>query len=115
MRLTAKMVTIDCADPRQLSGWWAQALAEGEAEHYGDFSIVPAGAVTLGFQRVPEEKRVKNRVHVDFMVADRPAEVARLTGLGAATLSEGSSPDGMTWTVLQDPVGNEFCISDSDH
>ena len=109
MTLRAKMVTIDCAEPAELARWWSTVLETAEPQDFGDFCIVPAEPLVLGFQRVPEGKRTKNRVHVDF--AATQAEVARLTGLGASVIGEGSIP-GLTWTVLQDPAGNEFCVSD---
>jgi len=62
-------------------------------------------------QRVPEDKTAKNRLHLDVRVgsAERPAEVARLIGLGAT--EHGSFDEhGSSWTVLTDPEGNEFCL-----
>ncbi|MEU8864531.1 VOC family protein [Streptomyces umbrinus] len=65
----------------------------------------------LLFQRVPEPKSVKNRLHIDVHTGDRPreAEVARLTGLGAAVLREVKEQGG-EWVVMTDPEGNEFCV-----
>ncbi|MEU5292693.1 VOC family protein [Streptomyces umbrinus] len=65
----------------------------------------------LLFQRVPEPKTVKNRLHIDVHAGDRPreAEVARLTGLGAAVLREVKEQGG-EWVVMTDPEGNEFCV-----
>ncbi|MCM2412405.1 VOC family protein [Streptomyces sp. RKAG290] len=66
----------------------------------------------LLFQRVPEPKTVKNRLHLDLHAGPdrRDAEVARLEGLGANVLRKVEEPGG-TWTVLTDPEGNEFCVS----
>jgi hypothetical protein len=58
---------------------------------------------------VPERRQGKNRVHIDFTVADREAEIERLLALGA-TRGEDHSIPGLNWTVLQDPEGNEFCV-----
>jgi hypothetical protein len=55
----------------------------------------------LWFQRVPESKLVKNRVHLDLPCAD----VARLTGLGARELAR---PEH--WVTMADPEGNEFDV-----
>ncbi|SNX63283.1 hypothetical protein SAMN06272735_5087 [Streptomyces sp. TLI_55] len=65
----------------------------------------------LLFQRVPEEKTVKNRLHLDLHPGDglREAEVGRLTGLGARVLREVREPSG-AWVVMADPEGNEFCV-----
>jgi Glyoxalase-like domain len=51
----------------------------------------------------------KNRVHVDLATRDPDAEIARLVGLGA-TRGEHRTGNGTSWTVMQDPEGNEFCI-----
>ncbi|WP_329335911.1 hypothetical protein OG866_18050 [Streptomyces sp. NBC_00663] len=65
----------------------------------------------LLFQRVPEEKTGKNRLHLDLHPGDglRAAEVERLTGLGASVLREVKEPSG-AWVVMADPEGNEFCV-----
>ncbi|MDO0926281.1 VOC family protein [Streptomyces sp. TG1A-8] len=65
----------------------------------------------LLFQRVPEAKTVKNRLHLDLHPGDgrRAEEVARLEGLGARVLREVAEPAG-AWVVLADPEGNEFCV-----
>jgi predicted enzyme related to lactoylglutathione lyase len=62
-------------------------------------------------QRVPDEKRGKNRVHLDLRTADLAAEVSRIVGLGASLLTnEPVAEDGWRWHVLADPDGNEFCV-----
>ncbi|MEU6357794.1 VOC family protein [Streptomyces sp. NPDC047072] len=65
----------------------------------------------LLFQRVPEPKTVKNRLHIDLHAAggQRAVEVERLTGLGASVVREVDEPAG-TWVVMRDPEGNEFCV-----
>ncbi|MEV5608160.1 VOC family protein [Streptomyces sp. NPDC052225] len=63
------------------------------------------------FQRVPEAKAGKNRLHIDVHVGPerREAEVERLTGLGARVLDTVKSQGG-AWVVMADPEGNEFCL-----
>jgi hypothetical protein len=65
----------------------------------------------LLFQRVPEPKTVKNRLHIDVHAepGQRDAEVARLSGLGAAVQREVKEPGG-EWVLMTDPEGNEFCV-----
>ncbi|MGI5377433.1 VOC family protein [Streptomyces sp. CA-251387] len=65
----------------------------------------------LLFQRVPEAKTVKNRLHLDLHAAarKREAEVERLEGLGASVLRRVKEPGG-EWVVMTDPEGNEFCV-----
>jgi hypothetical protein len=61
------------------------------------------------FLLVPEDRVVKNRVHLDFRPSDQVAEVERLIGLGATHVDIGQSSE-CTWVVLADPEGNEFCV-----
>ncbi|MGX1028806.1 VOC family protein [Streptomyces sp. SAI-097] len=65
----------------------------------------------LLFQRVPEAKTVKNRVHLDVHAPDgrREAEVARLQGLGAS-VQRHVKEQGGEWVLMTDPEGNEFCV-----
>ncbi|MEU3841699.1 VOC family protein [Streptomyces sp. NPDC028635] len=65
----------------------------------------------LLFQRVPEPKTVKNRLHLDLHPGEgrRAGEVERLKGLGASVLREVKEPSGQ-WVVMADPEGNEFCV-----
>ncbi|MDC0767305.1 VOC family protein [Streptomyces sp. HD] len=65
----------------------------------------------LLFQRVPEAKTTKNRLHLDLHTAagEREAEVGRLERLGASVLRQVTEPSGQ-WVVMSDPEGNEFCV-----
>ncbi|MEU3253722.1 VOC family protein [Streptomyces sp. NPDC006997] len=65
----------------------------------------------LLFQRVPEPKTGKNRLHLDLHpgAGRRADEVERLRGLGASVLREVKEAGG-EWVVMQDPEGNEFCV-----
>ncbi len=138
-------VVIDCADPARLAGFWAEALrgyqvqppppgfdswpafleAQGvPQDRWNDASAVvpvpPEQGPRIFFQRVPEPKTVKNRVHIDLHAGGGPsvppeeqrrrvrAEVERLTALGAAHVDEREGL-GVVWAVLTDPEGNEFC------
>jgi len=138
-------ITVDCAEPAALAAFWAEALGcqvqpppEGFAswvealqawgvppEHHNDASAVtdPSGTVPrLYFQRVPEDKRVKNRVHLDLRsapgleaearMAALEAEAARLVALGATRLErhEPAAPLDGGHIVMADPEGNEFCL-----
>jgi predicted enzyme related to lactoylglutathione lyase len=65
----------------------------------------------LLFERVPEGKSVKNRVHIDIRPGrSRDEEVERLLRLGASLVADHRQPDGAGWVVLADPEGNEFCV-----
>jgi predicted enzyme related to lactoylglutathione lyase len=63
----------------------------------------------LLFLRVPDEKTIKNRLHLDFRPDNQDEEVARIEELGARRVSIGQDPS-VTWVVMADPEGNEFCI-----
>lgn len=119
MSLRQGDIVIDCADHERVVPFWQAALGwERHDVNEQYVSLVPPPAqreaagprpLPLLFQKVPEPKVGKNRVHLDWRSDDRDAEVARLVELGAregATRSLGS----LTWTVMEDPEGNEFCV-----
>jgi len=111
MTLRASYVTFDCANPRSLAQFWSDALGYPIEEHQDADALLldpSQDGRGLFFQRVPEAKVVKNRVHLD-LVADgsRVPEVERLTGLGASVFETFDR-----WTVMLDPEGNEFCVAD---
>ncbi|MGA5065846.1 VOC family protein [Streptomyces exfoliatus] len=113
MTSLVRHVTIDCADADALAAFWAQVLdVEVTAEDgVGDPEVVSPGAALL-FIQVPEEKVVKNRVHLDLQPQDRTRdeEIERLLGLGATLVDDRRNPDGTGWATLADPEGNEFCV-----
>jgi predicted enzyme related to lactoylglutathione lyase len=113
MALTPKTVTIDCADPQLLTAFWTEAAGYRVARDVGVFVVlVPASGegIQLGLQQVPEQRLGKNRVHLDWHTEDRVGEVERLVKLGATVLGEETLP-GLSWVVLADPEGNEFCVA----
>jgi len=108
-------VVIDCADHGQVVDFWAAALGYERREVNEQYvALVPParepGRPPLLFQKVPEPKIAKNRVHLDFRAPVMADEVARLLGLGATLIAARSLGD-FAWTVLADPEGNEFCVS----
>jgi hypothetical protein len=144
-------ITIDCANPGLLVEFWSTVLGyvvEPPPDGHRDWnsfwrsigvpedeldpdrdsvdSIVdPEGRLPrIFFQIVPEVKEIKNRVHLDRMVADRSrplaerrvvvdAEVERVVAAGATVVRVGTSEAGVDHygVTLQDPEGNEFCIA----
>ena len=137
-------VTIDCREPERLARFWrallgyvdrpvpvgyasweeydrAAGVPESELDG-GSAAIDPDGkGPRLFFQRVPEPKQVKNRVHLDVHVSDGErspqavaakvqAEAARAQRLGATVI--GTNTDDVDYfVVLVDPEGNEFCLT----
>jgi Glyoxalase-like domain len=114
MPLEWEQVIVNAADPGALGQWWATALdwvvVNDDPE---EFEIRPAPNRLPGllFLRVPEQKTLKNRLHLDFRPEDQQAEVARLLGLGATHADVGQGD--VAWVVLADPEGNEFCVLSS--
>ncbi|WP_237568296.1 VOC family protein [Mycolicibacterium lacusdiani] len=138
-------VTFDCADPAALATFWAEVLGyQVEApppgfdtwdaalesmgvpqEHRNDASalIDPEGSgPRIFFQRVPEGKAAKNRVHLDVRAAPEltgeermvalEAVCARLVAVGATRIGRQEPEPPLTagHIVLADPEGNEFCL-----
>ncbi|WP_367136528.1 VOC family protein [Saccharothrix sp. HUAS TT1] len=112
MAMSIGMITIDTTDPQRLAEFWTRALGTSVQHDWDEFLVLApggGGGVQLGLQRVDDPTPGKNRVHFDAHVPDRAAEVARLVGLGATEVGEHTVP-GLTWTVLADPEGNQFCV-----
>jgi len=137
-------VTFDSRDPAAHAGFWAEALGyiiqpppegfdswddwaramEIPEERWNDArALVDPDGVgpRFFFQRVPEDKVAKNRMHLDINFGgghETPVEerkrlvdiaVKRLVAIGATNLGA-VDQRGEYWVVLQDPEGNEFCI-----
>ena len=108
-------ICIDCDDPWAVATFWAGVLGwRTEVEDDDDevALIDPEGVgPDLLFVPVPENKTIKNRLHIDVSPRDRDqaSEVERLLDLGATHADVGQGPD-VTWVVLADPEGNEFCV-----
>jgi Glyoxalase-like domain len=115
--LRLQAIVIDARDAAGLARFWAAALGWRITEAGTDEVVLepPAGspedgvAPDLLFLPVPEGKAVKNRLHLDLRPLDQDAEVTRLEALGARRASVGQD-DAVTWVVMADPEGNEFCV-----
>jgi hypothetical protein len=107
-------LTIDSTDPEPIARWWAEVLGYAVTDADPDtVEIVGPGGSgpSLVFAKVPEEKSVKNRLHMDVSPTDRDQgdELERLLQLGAKRADVGQGDD-VRWVVLTDPDGNEFCL-----
>jgi len=106
-------LVIDAGDPERLATSWMAVLDwRPTGKYQGAIEIAGHdGGPSLTFVPVPDEKRGKNRLHIDVnpVGCDQDAEVARLIGLGARRVDVGQGPD-KPWVVLADPEGNEFCV-----
>lgn len=117
-------LTIDCHNPKLLGEFWAEVLS-WQVTHESETEVVlepPAGSPLVNvapdilFLKVPDKKVVKNRLHLDLRPDDRDAEVTRIKKLGAVEVEIGQSQDpNVTWVVLADPEGNEFCVLQPPH
>lgn len=109
-------ICFDCADQLRVAQFWAEALgytvlppAADEPEDASVAIVPPSGGIRIWFNKVPEPKTLKNRVHIDVNMPD-DAEMGRLQQLGARVLQEIRGDDGAHWwTIMTDPEGNEFC------
>jgi catechol 2,3-dioxygenase-like lactoylglutathione lyase family enzyme len=122
-------VVVDCRDPAAQARWWAEALGWRIIyEAPDEVVVVPPHALDESVRRVippaeqgpglifvpvPEGKAVKNRLHIDLAPspdAGQEAEARRLEALGATRARVGQDPDQVSWVVMADPEGNEFCV-----
>lgn len=109
--------TIDATDPDRLAAFWGEILgtAVGETSDEGRFVFLrEANGHVLGFQRVPEQKSVKNRVHLDIRVEGLQQATDAVLGLGGSWDGTELSFDDARWRTLHDPEGNEFDIFVTD-
>jgi hypothetical protein len=107
-------VVIDCEDPGRLASFW-QSLVGGVIDSRTDSPDwkqirIAVGLEYLAFQRVPERKGGKNRIHLDYLVDDLDKAIRHAIELGATT--EGSTYQELTnrFQVMHDPEDNEFCL-----
>jgi hypothetical protein len=109
-------IVVDCRDAAAQAAWWSRVLQwPAVYDERGFWWISPDGtedaALALTFSAVPEEKTVKNRIHLDLNPSgcEQAEELERLLSLGARYKDIGQDPD-VSWVVLEDPEGNEFCL-----
>jgi predicted enzyme related to lactoylglutathione lyase len=109
-------VTIDCHDPEGLAAFWASIFGAAEEWRGGDpVQYVDLGATdsspVLRFQRVPESKTVKDRIHLDLRVDDIEEACGRVNQLGGVRVERDDFHEyDVVFRVMLDPEGNEFCL-----
>ncbi|MEU9786379.1 VOC family protein [Streptomyces phaeochromogenes] len=112
MAVSWYQVVVDAHHLPSLARFWCQVLDWRVLFEAEDEIVIGAGPSALPgicFVPVGERKTVKNRLHIDLTPDDRDAEVDRLLALGARRADVGQGED-VTWVVLTDPEGNEFCV-----
>jgi hypothetical protein len=107
-------IAIDAVQPRVVADFWCSVLGWRVVdEDEGVITIAAADGSwpTIDVVPVPEEKTVKNRLHLDLRADGMTTgdELERLLDLGARRADVGQGADA-TWVVLSDPEGNEFCL-----
>jgi hypothetical protein len=113
--LFIRNVTFMTADPAGLADFWAAALGLTERRDDAEETLVADAEWSyprLTFQRVDASAARPRSLHLDLTAAERVAEVDRLRELGAREERSVTLGDGWTWTVMTDPDGNEFCVTD---
>lgn len=107
-------VVFDCKDPKQLSYFWQRMLG-GEIDprnltsEWVTLANIP-GMGNMGFQKVPEFKMAKNRLHLDIDVESIDVSVNESVDLGAKKVGELVEESTNFFQVMTDPEGNEFCF-----
>jgi hypothetical protein len=121
---TLREIVFDSDHPARLARFWAAALEGYAVRPYDAAEVARLAALGLTpetdptvmvdgpgpmlcFQLHESPRPERNRLHLDIAAVDRPAEIARLSALGARLVREGEG-----YTVMQDPEGNNFCIAD---
>ena len=115
MSLVVSEICLDVNDLDRMEAFWTAALGRpaergtDDGDAYAELALAPGLVLLLVV--VPERKTVKDRLHLDLSPAgaDQADEVARLEALGATRADVGQGPD-VSWVVLADPEGNEFCV-----
>ena len=107
-------LVIDALDPAKLAAFWCGMLDVRVDTAIGDGAFLVLsptdGGLTVGFQRVPEAKAGKNRLHLDLAVDDLDLATAEVEELGGRWLEPGTTREleGFRWRCMADPEGNEF-------
>jgi predicted enzyme related to lactoylglutathione lyase len=109
-------VTIDCNDPRRVAEFWSAVfdvpVTDPGPDRPGWLRLAPRGAdgPFVNFQPVAEPKAGKTRLHVDVLVDDLEAAVARVVALGGGDTGAREQLARGRIAVVRDPEGNEFCV-----
>ena len=110
-------ITFDCDDVLKIAAFWSAVLGrpvdKGSSEWFASIGGADGARQEPAwyFNKVPEPKLAKSRVHLDLVNPD-PSAIDELVQLGATVVGDHEVQGGShRWTVMQDPEGNEFCIA----
>lgn len=115
MTLTVRNVTFMTTDPARLAEFWGAALGYTQRRDSEDEILLAPddwGFPRLTFQPIAAPRSEPAPLHLDLTADDMLAEIDRLVRLGAVRgqTVEPARPGDVTWTVMRDPDGNEFCV-----
>ncbi|MFE3325860.1 VOC family protein [Streptomyces sp. NPDC059176] len=111
MRARVEEIVFDCAEPAPLARFWSSLLGAGAVVRDADWAYVdPPDFVRVAFQRVPEGKSAKNRLHLDLAAGDVEAAADAAVRLGATRVGGVVADAQGRFQVMRDPEGNEFCF-----
>ena len=113
--LFIRNVTFMTSQPRVLADFWAEALGLTERRDDENETILADAEWSyprLTFQKTTDASNRPRRLHLDLTADTREAEIARLRDLGAREARTVTVDDEWAWTVMTDPDGNEFCVTD---
>lgn len=106
-------IVIDCADLNAMAAFWGGLLGittTNVSDDWLDLEPLGGNGPVLSFQRVPEGKTIKNRLHLDLDVPDIRAAGERAGRLGATPAAGPMGDPAFPFQVWRDPEGNEFCF-----
>ncbi len=106
-------LVIDCHDPAALARFYASLIGGTAIDREPSWSVLEPdddSGVRIGFQRVPESKQVKNRVHLDVLSPDLEAGIEATLALGAVQQGDVVLEEDGAFQIFLDPEGNEFCL-----
>jgi hypothetical protein len=112
-------ITFDCDDVLAVARFWSEVtgrpLDDGSGPHFASIGggDPDRAEPAWNFEKVPEAKSAKNRMHIDLVDTD-PSAVSRLVSLGASIVAQ-HTLGNHGWTVMQDPEGNEFCMAEKSY
>lgn len=110
-------ISIDANDVERVARFWCDAAGfrlNGDGlPYFAELRHANDTMPRLNVVKVPETKAAKNRVHIEFAVDGLDDERERLETLGAS-LDADREWEGFRWLVMQDPEGNEFCLTEAD-
>lgn len=110
----SSQVVIDVSDIERSAAFWGALLGQEPSQSRANGTFITVGALEratwLILQRVPDSKAAKNRVHLDFTVADVDDAANRILALGGTKVREVREGGGH-FVTMADPDGNEFCLA----